>query len=92
MNDADDALRLVSEFVNTNVHSVAIIGARVVVLTKFLDAVLPYLTVSQRIEVTESFRHGINDTLSVMDDFSLPPEYQASLLDLTNGILNALRR
>ncbi|WP_288831042.1 hypothetical protein [uncultured Paraburkholderia sp.] len=59
---------------------------------KFLDAALPQLTTLQRVEVTRSFREGIEDAMSRMDDVALPVEYYSALLDLTNNVLAALAR
>jgi hypothetical protein len=57
-----------------------------------LEAVLPHLTPLQRVEITRSFREGIEDALSLMDDVALPAEYHSALLELTNSILAALSR
>lgn len=62
------------------------------VFGRFFDAVLPHLTTSQRIEITRSFRQGIEGTLSAMDDVALPADYHSALLELTNSILAALGR
>jgi hypothetical protein len=66
------------------------LGARAMVLGKFLEAVLPHLTTLQRIEITGAFRQGIEEAMSLMDDVALPAEYHSALLDLTNAILAAL--
>ena len=60
------------------------------VLGKFLEAVLPHLTTLQRVEITQSFRQGIEEALSLMDDVALPAEYHLALLELTNAILATL--
>ena len=65
------------------------LGARAIVLGKFLDAALPHLTTLQCAEVSRSFRQGIEETLSMMDDVPLPAEYHPTLLELTNTILTA---
>lgn len=62
------------------------------VLGKFHDAVLPHLTPLQRVDVIRSFRLGIEDAMSRMDDVALPAEYHSALLELTNSILAALSR
>ena len=62
------------------------------VLGKFLEAALPELTSLQRVEITRSFREGIEDALALMDDVALPAEYHSALLELTNSILAALSR
>ena len=70
----------------------AVLGARTMVLGKFHDAVLPHLTPLQRVDVIRSFRLGIEDAMSRMDDVALPAEYHSALLELTNSILAALSR
>lgn len=90
MNDATDALSKLRNVVTANTKTVSLLGARAIVLGKFFDAALPHLTTLQRIEVTRSFRQGIEDTLSLMDDVAVPAEYHSALLELTNAILAAL--
>jgi hypothetical protein len=46
----------------------------------------------QRIEVTRSFRQGIEEAMSLMDDVPLPTEYHSTMLKLTNTIIAALDR
>jgi hypothetical protein len=85
-----DALGKMSEVVTANTKAVSFLGARTMVLGKFLEAALPHLTPLQRVEITRSFREGIEDALSLMDDVALPAEYHSALLELTNSILAAL--
>jgi hypothetical protein len=90
MNDATDSLGKMSAVVTANTKTVSFFGARAMVFGRFFDAVLPHLTTLQRIEITRSFRQGIEDTLSAMDDVALPADYHSALLELTNTILAAL--
>jgi hypothetical protein len=90
LNDATDSLGKMREVVTANTKTVSFFGARAMVFGKFFDAVLPHLTRLQRIEITRSFRQGIEDTLSAMDDVALPADYHSALLELTNTILAAL--
>jgi hypothetical protein len=60
------------------------------VLGKILEAVSPLLATLQRVEVTRSFRQGIEEAMSLMDDVALPAEYHSALLELTKVILAAL--
>ena len=92
MSNANDVLDKVAGLMDANTKKVGVLGARAMVLCKFLEAVLPHLTTSQRAEVTWSFRHGIEEAMSVMDDLALPAEYHSALLELTNAILAALGR
>jgi len=90
MNSADDVVGKMAGLVATNTKKISVLGARAMVWGKFQEAVLPHLTTLQRIEVTGSFRQGIEDVLSMMDDVPLPAEYHSALLELTNAILAAL--
>ncbi|MFL9913403.1 hypothetical protein [Paraburkholderia sp. RL17-337-BIB-A] len=90
MNNADEVLRKMAALSTTNTKTVSMLGARSIVLGAFLDATLPHLTTSQRAAVIRSFRQGIEDALTQMDDISLPAEYHSTLLGLTNAILAAL--
>jgi hypothetical protein len=56
----------------------------------FFDAAVSQLTTLQKGEVAWSFRHGVEDVMSLMDDVTLPAEYHSTLLELTNDILAAL--
>jgi hypothetical protein len=78
------------ELTAANTKKMGILGAQVMVLGKFLEVVMPHLTTSQRAEVTRSFRHGIEEVMSLMDDVALPAEYHSALLERTNAILAAL--
>ncbi len=90
MNDATDSLSKLKDVVTANTRTVSFLGARAMVLGKFFDAALPHLTPMQRLGVTRSFRQGIEDALSLMDDVPVPGEYHSALLELTNAILGAL--
>jgi hypothetical protein len=92
MNNANDVLGQMSKLVTANSKTTGILGARAMVLGKFLEVVVPHLTTLQCVEVTKSFRHGIGDAMSLMDDVTLPAEYHSSLLELTNSILAALSK
>jgi len=76
--------------VTANTKTVSILGARTMVLGKFLDAALPQLTTLQRAEVIQSFRQGVEEAMALMDDVALPAEYHSALLELTNTILAVL--
>jgi hypothetical protein len=68
----------------------SMLEARAMVLGTFLETVLPHFTTLQHVEVTRSFRQGIEDAMSLMDDVALPAEYHSTLLELTNAIRAAL--
>jgi len=90
LNNTDDVLGQFAGFTAASTKQMSFLGARAMVLGKFHEAVLPHLTTLQRVEITRSFRQGIEDTLSMMDDVPLPAEYHSALLELTNNILDAL--
>jgi hypothetical protein len=90
LDNANEVLGRMSELVTANMKTMSMLGARAMVLGKFLDAALPQLTTLQRAEVTRSFRQGIEDAMSCMDDVPLPSEYHSALLELTRTILAAL--
>jgi hypothetical protein len=90
LNTTNKVLCQIVELMAANTKKMGVLGAQVMVLGKFLEAVLPHLTTSQRAKVTRSFRQGIEETLSLMDDVPLPAEYHSALLERTNAILAAL--
>ncbi|MFL9964717.1 hypothetical protein PQR02_27370 [Paraburkholderia sediminicola] len=50
MNNTDDVLGQIVELMAANTKKMGVLGARGMVLGKFLEAVLPHLTTLQRIE------------------------------------------
>jgi hypothetical protein len=70
--------------------AVSRIGARMVVLCKFVDAVLPELTAAQCTQIDQSFRRGVEDAMACTDDMQVPGIYHTTLLDQTNVLLSAL--
>ncbi|MGQ7935379.1 MULTISPECIES: hypothetical protein [Paraburkholderia] len=90
MNEINEPLNHMRRLVTANTKTISILGARAMVLGKFFDAVLPQLKNSQHEDIARSFREGIEDTMSRMDDVPLPAEYHSALLQLTNSILAAL--
>jgi hypothetical protein len=71
-------------------HAISRFGARVVVLCKFIDAVLPLLTAAQCREIAPLFRFGIEEALACVDDLAVTGEYHATFLEQTNVLLTAL--
>ncbi|MDH6147152.1 MULTISPECIES: hypothetical protein [Paraburkholderia] len=90
MDDANDALEQIAKLVTANTKTMSALGARVMVLGKFLAAALPHLTTLQRAGIARSFRQGIEEAMSLMDDVPLSADYHSALLELTNGILATL--
>ena len=90
MNNTDNVLGQVVELMAANTKKMGVLGARTLVLGNFLEAVLPHLTTLQRVKIAQSFRQGVEEGLSLMDDVALPAEYHSALLELTNAILATL--
>lgn len=76
--------------VQQNSEAVARFGARLAVLCKFVDAVLPQLAADQCLRIESSFRQGIEELLSRTEDMVTPPTYHATLMEQTNVMLEAL--
>ncbi|MFL9869643.1 hypothetical protein PQR67_36195 [Paraburkholderia fungorum] len=91
MNNAEELLQIAKKLATQNTEAISVIGARAIVLTKFLDAVLPYLTPSQSAMISHSFRLGIDEVLSLMDELPVPSEYRATLEGMTESILKTLK-
>ncbi|MBC8725197.1 hypothetical protein F6X37_27560 [Paraburkholderia sp. 31.1] len=90
MDNANDALHRMCKLVTANTREMSVLGARAMVLGRFLDAASPHLTTQQRAKVATSFRQGIEEAMSLMDDVPLPAEYHSAMLELTNVILAIL--
>ncbi|MGA9912976.1 hypothetical protein [Paraburkholderia sp.] len=90
MDNANDALYEMSRLVTDNMKTVSALGACRIVLGKFINAALPHLTTLQRAEATRSFRQGVEEAMSLMDDVALAAEYHSAMLELTNTVLAAL--
>lgn len=82
MNHSDNVLSQMVELMAANTKRMGALGARAMVLGKFLEAALPHLTTLQRNEITRSFRQGIDDTVSAIDDVALPAEFHSARLGL----------
>lgn len=91
LNNPDALLQSLTDLLMSNGKAVSRFGAQVVVMRKFIDATFPLLTATQREEIAKAFRHGIEDTMSLMDDLPLPAEYHSTLLEQTNTLLNMLQ-
>jgi hypothetical protein len=90
MNDSDELLSRMSRLVTANTKTASILGARSMVLSKFLDAALPQLTNLQRGEIGQIFLQVIEDSVSSLDDMPLAADYHRAMLELTHAILTAL--
>lgn len=70
--------------------AVARFGARLAVLCKFVDAVLPQLAADQCKQIDSSFRQGIDELLSRTEDIVTPVAYHTTLMEQANVMLAAL--
>jgi len=86
-----NSLDVVNEHSEKTMALAACLGARVVVMTTLIDAMFPHLSVSQRLEVSRSFRLGVENVMSLTDDRIMPEEFHAALLEQTNVFLAALK-
>lgn len=73
-----------------NSEAVARFGARLAVLCKFVDAVLPHLAPDQCLKIDSSFRRGIEELLSRTEDIVTPLGYHTTLMEQTDVMLEAL--
>jgi hypothetical protein len=78
------------ELITTARSNVARFGARVVVHSSFIEAVLPGLTAAQRKETVLRFRQCIENAMANTDDVAMSAEYHATFLTETNLLLDAL--
>jgi hypothetical protein len=90
--NADQLLGSLERLTLSNSEAVLRFGARFVVLCKFVDAVLPQLSVRQRQRIVPLFRQGVEDVMSRTDDIIVPVTYYATLLEQTNILLDALEK
>ena len=80
LDDLKEALAGIDRLTSANTKKVSVLGARAVVLSKFLEAALPHLRTSQRAGIARSSRQAIEETVSLTDDVCLPAEYHSALL------------
>nr|WP_233465439.1 hypothetical protein [Paraburkholderia madseniana] len=85
-----DPVKSSGQVTASNVDDVARIEARVMVISKLLDATLPRLTPSQCIDVEQAFRDRIEGAMAHIGDIPMPEQYHSELSELTNLYLVAL--
>ncbi len=93
--NTESSEKLLKSFVSlteSNSEAVSRFGGRMVVLCKFVDAVLPQLSSAQCRAVIALFREGVDHALSLTDDIAIPAAYQDSILHQTNVLLAALEQ
>ncbi|MEI6001665.1 hypothetical protein H3V53_32230 [Paraburkholderia bengalensis] len=77
--------------VTTSLSSMVGLGARNIVLLKFYDSALPFLTRQQCMAILARFQSGVEDAMALMDDQALPAEFHATVLKETNECIARLR-
>lgn len=87
---ADELAARLETAMQENSDAVARFGARLAVLCKFVDAVLPQLAADQCLQIDSSFRQGIDELLSRTQDIVTPLAYHATLMEQANVMLTAL--
>lgn len=85
-------LRSMTALVSAHSKAISRFGANVVVMTKFVEAVLPQLSGAQIERVVQAFRAQIGEAMAVADADPgvLPGEYRATLIEQSNVLLNRL--
>jgi hypothetical protein len=72
MDRSEGLFGSVSKAVDQSSKISALLGARVLVLGKFLEVVTPRLTDSQRNDVGREFSKGVEELVRLMDGMTLP--------------------
>lgn len=89
-------LRSMTALVSAHSKAISRFGANVVVMTKFVEAVLPQLSHAQMASTLEAFRAQIGEAMAVADADAnagtgiLPGEYRSTLIEQANVLLTRL--
>ena len=91
MSTSDEMLlHSMTALVNAHGKAISRFGANVVVMTKFVEAVLPQLSGAQVERTIQAFRAHVGEAMAVADDVLLPGEYRATLIEQANVLLSRL--
>jgi DNA-binding FadR family transcriptional regulator len=90
MHGIEGMLESMSDLAARSTQVSTTLGARALVLGKFLETAAPQLTASQCILIGQAFKRGIEDIMSQMDNTPLPQAFHSELLSLTNDIIAEL--
>jgi DNA-binding FadR family transcriptional regulator len=90
MESIDGLFTSMSKLAVHNTHISTTLGARALVLGKFMEAATSRLTATQCVEIRSVFKSGIEDVMALMDDTPLPEAFHSELLALTNSIMRRL--
>ncbi|CAG9266903.1 hypothetical protein [Paraburkholderia unamae] len=83
-------LHSMTALVSAHGKAISRFGASVVVMTKFVEAVLPQLSTPQIERTIQAFRAQLGEAMAVADDVRLPGEYRTTLIEQANVLLARL--
>ncbi|WP_395063287.1 hypothetical protein [Paraburkholderia silvatlantica] len=91
MSTSDEMLlNSMTALVSAHGKAISRFGASVVVMSKFVEAVLPQLSATQIERTILAFRAQLGEAMAVADDVLLPGEYRATLIEQANMLLSRL--
>ncbi|PXW17528.1 hypothetical protein [Paraburkholderia caballeronis] len=74
-------LQSMTTLVNSHSKAVSRFGASVVVMSKFIEAVLPLLTAAQIESLLASFRARVGASMQYAEDATMPREFRETMLE-----------
>ncbi|KHK49863.1 hypothetical protein PI87_24235 [Ralstonia sp. A12] len=77
--------------ISESLANVSKLGARVVVLSRFIAAAFPYMPTNECAAIEQAFRREINDAMAITSDNPVSGVYEATLLYEVNLLIAALR-
>ena len=83
-------LHSMTALVSAHGKAISRFGASVVVMTKFVEAVLPQLSAAQIESTILAFRALLGEAMTVADDVLLPGDYRTTLIEQANMLLARL--
>ncbi|HEY4803432.1 MAG TPA: hypothetical protein VIH96_12525 [Paraburkholderia sp.] len=91
MSTSDEMLlHSMTALVSAHGKAISRFGASVVVMTKFVEAVLPQLSAAQVERTIQAFRAHVGEAMAVADDVLLPGEYRTTLIEQANVLLSRM--
>lgn len=91
MSTSDEMLlHSMTALVSAHGKAISRFGASVVVMTKFVEAVLPQLSSAQIESTILAFRALLGEAMTVADDVLLPGDYRTTLIEQANMLLARL--
>ncbi|WP_063769066.1 hypothetical protein [Paraburkholderia heleia] len=91
MSTSDEMLlNSMTALVSAHGKAISRFGASVVVMSKFVEAVLPQLSAAQIERTILAFHAQLGEAMAVADGVLLPGEYRATLIEQANMLLSRL--